>query len=168
MITIESIQEKYALGFNAALGSVAREKKYLAWTDAPPLESTRAFVKENIEKGIPQIVAVDDGRVVGWCDIAPFNRISQKHRGTLGIGLIEGFRRKGIGTKLLRAALKLAKQYGYEKIELEVFKTNVPAIMLYEKIGFTYEGKRKAAVKIVDQYFDCILMALFMKDYSES
>ena len=40
--------------FRAAVDAVARERKYLALLEAPPIEQVRAFVKRNVELGYPQ------------------------------------------------------------------------------------------------------------------
>ena len=159
------IQDSDICGFRYALDQISKEKQYLAWTEAPPLESATAFVRDNIEKGIPQLVALDEGKVIGWCDITPHPRATRSHCGILGMGIIKGYRHKGIGTKLIQAALAAAKSYGYEKVELEVFDSNGAAIGLYEKAGFIYEGKSANAVKIDGRYFACIHMALFLKGH---
>jgi GNAT superfamily N-acetyltransferase len=45
-----------------------------------------------------------------------------KHVGVLGMGLIREFRKKGIGSQLLKRTINHAKVYnGIEKVELEVF-----------------------------------------------
>lgn len=42
-IVILPREEQFAEGFHACLDEVAREKKYVAFQEAPPLEKTRAF-----------------------------------------------------------------------------------------------------------------------------
>jgi len=49
-----------------------------------------------------------------------------------------------------------------ERIELEVFASNAPAIKLYEKVGFVVEGVKQKARKLDDIYDDLIEMALFI------
>ena len=56
-------------GFHRTLDVIARERRYLAFLEAPPLDSTRAFVLDLIRRGCPQYVAVAEGEVVGWCDL---------------------------------------------------------------------------------------------------
>jgi len=48
IVTIEQIKEEHILGYHQAVDMVAREKKYLARIQGPPLESAQAFAKENI------------------------------------------------------------------------------------------------------------------------
>ena len=52
-------------------------------------------------------------------------------------------RRLGIGSALIGALVKKAKQNGVLRITLDVRESNAPAIALYEKFGFAPCGKRK-------------------------
>ena len=165
MITIADIQMKHIRGFHTVLDAVSTEKKYLAWTEAPLLRELKAFVANSIAKGNPQIVALADGKVVGWCDITPHSRPTTKHCGSLGMGLVHDHRHKGIGTKLIHSALQRAKTFGLYRVELEVFEENSTAIHLYKKVGFKEEGRKVCAVKIDDHCIDALVMALLLKDY---
>jgi [ribosomal protein S18]-alanine N-acetyltransferase len=51
-------------------------------------------------------------------------------------------RRKGIGQRLLRSALSLAKRLGARRATLEVRSSNLSARSLYEKEGFVADGFR--------------------------
>ncbi len=166
MITIVDLQPKHIRDFYRVLDSVSREKKYLAWTEAPPLRSVKSFVTNGILAGSSQVVALDDGKVVGWCDITPHPRPTTKHCGSLGMGVIPGYRRKGIGTRLIHSALRKAKAHGLYRVELEVFEKNEAAINLYKNIGFKEEGRKMGAAKIDDNYINAVMMALLLKDYS--
>src|SRR6195952_888954 len=104
-IEIVSIAQDHIDGFHRAVDSVARERRYLAFLEAPPIEATRAFVRDNIKRGHPQFVAVlAKSEVVGWCDVTPMSRPTQAHRGVFGVGLLPQFRGQGIGTILPRSA----------------------------------------------------------------
>ena len=121
--------------FWQALDRVAREKKYLARDEAPPIDSTRAFVGKNIAAGHPHIVALIDNVVVGWCDIMPRNP-EEPAIGVLGMGVVDDQRGKGIGEALIRAALIAAQDKGFDTIRLDVRTDNERAVKLYEKVGF--------------------------------
>jgi hypothetical protein len=69
--TIVPIAEEHIESFRAAVDRVAREHRYLALLEAPPLEAVRKFVQGNIQNGNPQYVALVEGTVVGWCDVIP-------------------------------------------------------------------------------------------------
>lgn len=53
------------------------------------------------------------------------------------------YRRRGVAKELLLQLINIAKDRGVENITLEVRESNVPAIKLYEKIGFKEAGIRK-------------------------
>jgi len=78
-VEIARIAAEHVEGFHRAVDFVARERKYIAFLEAPPLDSTREFVMNNIAKGYPQFVAVAGGEVVGWCDLIPKSRPIYTH-----------------------------------------------------------------------------------------
>ena len=162
-VQIVPITEKYIESFHKCLDSVARERKYLANVKAPSLESTRESVLSNILKNIPQYVAVDGDIVVGWCEIMPNKGEGFTHSGTLNtMGLSRAYRGRGYGKKLMETTIMAAKEYGIERVELLVYRSNVPAIRFYEKTGFVQEGIKKNARKLDGKYDDVFLMVLFI------
>ena len=59
------------------------------------------------------------------------------------IGVREGWRRCGLGSALLRAALSRAAQIHAQTAVLEVRATNLAAQALYRRYGFRIEGRRR-------------------------
>ena len=146
--------------FHRALDIVARERKYLALLEAPPLSQTREFVMDFIQKGGLQFVALAEGEVVGWCDIQRHGFPSRAHRGTLGMGIVPAYRGRGIGLRLIQATLAQARVARFVRVELDVHADNARAIALYEKVGFVREGVARDAVFIDGEYRDAINMAI--------
>jgi ribosomal protein S18 acetylase RimI-like enzyme len=159
-VEIVPIAEGHIDGFHRALDIVARERRYLAFLEAPPLEATRAFVLDNIKRGHPQFVALSAGEVVGWCDVMPMGRPTQAHRGVFGAGLLPQFRGQGIGTKLTRVALAGARAFGLHRVELTVREHNTGAIELYKREGFEIEGVQRDAVLVDGGYENVVCMAV--------
>jgi RimJ/RimL family protein N-acetyltransferase len=158
---IVAIDEEHISGFRAAVDVVARERKYLAFLEAPPLENVTKFVLRNIELAYPQFVVLSAGGVVGWCDVLPNrSRVIYWHCGTLGVGLLPGFRGKGIGRQLMRRTIDAAFAFGLTRIELTVRQGNANAIALYKSLGFEIEGLHRNAVCIDGQYENLHSMAL--------
>ncbi|QQO20736.1 GNAT family N-acetyltransferase [Bradyrhizobium diazoefficiens] len=145
--------------FRAAMDVVARERKYIALLEAPPIEQVRAFVKRNVERGYPQIIAVEAGAVVGWCNVPPSGRTVSAHVGDLFMGLLPDFRGRGLGEKLLREAIQASDAFGFRRIELGVFATNTAAAALYRKVGFVEEGVKRMAILLDGIHHDEIIMA---------
>ncbi len=159
-VEIVPITQDHIDGFHRALDFVAREGRYLAFVEGPPLESTRAFVLDHIQRGHPQFVAVSAGKVVGWCDVTPKERPIYAHGGVLGIGLLPQFRGQGIGTNLIRSTLAATRTIGLHRVELTVRENNTRAIELYKKVGFVVEGLQRDAVQIDGLYENIVCMAL--------
>lgn len=107
------------------------------------------------------ILAEDDGEIVGYLVCIGSERIKIKHNTVLGVTVKEGYRDKGIGSRLLEYAINWAKGTGVVKrIELHVFSTNSRAIHLYKKYGFVLEGEKQKAIKINDEYINELIMVL--------
>jgi ribosomal protein S18 acetylase RimI-like enzyme len=160
---IEYTSLERASGFWHAIDQVARERQYLLFTKAPEIDRTRSFLKEIIEKKWSQFFAIESDQVVGWCDIIPYPYEGCQHVGHMGMGVVATHRRKGIGEQLLSTAIDDAHSKGIERIEMEVFSTNVGAIALYQKLGFVIEGRKTNARKIDGVEHDNIIMALQKK-----
>ncbi|MEA2757480.1 MAG: hypothetical protein QOH65_93 [Methylobacteriaceae bacterium] len=153
------IAAEHIEAFHRMLDIVARERKYLALLEAPPLNDARAFIMNNIAKNNVQLVALAGGELVGWCDVLPKDRPIHAHVGVLGIGLLPPFRGRGLGVALMQDALRQASGRGFVRVELTVRAKNARAIALYEKFGFKREGVCRDAVFVDGHYEDLILMA---------
>ncbi len=161
-IEVREITGLDVVGFHACLDDVAREHAFLALEQAPPLAETRAFVEAAIARGDIRVIAEGGDVVVGWCDITRHRFPSMQHVGQLGMGVRKAFRRQGIGRRLLARALELAADASLEKVELDVFSSNTPAIQLYLSSGFREEGVRRRARKVGDAYEDIIQLGYFL------
>ena len=116
--------------------------------------------------GHPQnfmIVAMLSGELVGGCSVmAVSGHIKTRHRGSLGIS-VEQKAWSGLGTAMIEAALRQAKENGFEQVELGVFEDNPRARHLYEKLGFQEQGRTLRAFRLKDgTYRDEIQMVKFL------
>lgn len=162
MIETVYANEKYFSSFHQAVSIVAKERVYIEMIEAPPLEKVSSFQRDLISKNGPVYYAINKDKVVGWCDVFAEENPRQSHRGGLGMGILPEFRGQGIGSKLLQKVIEHAKTFGLEKIELNVYTSNVSAIGLYKKFGFEQEGLIKKYRKLDGQYFDCLAMGKFL------
>ncbi|PYJ57928.1 MAG: GNAT family N-acetyltransferase [Verrucomicrobia bacterium] len=161
-IRIVPMTEEHIESFRACLDAVAKERRYLALTNAPPPDAVREFMRSAIARRVPQFVALDGQQVIGWCDILPNEKESFAHVGRLGMGVLREYRGQGIGQRLAERAIAQAKGIGLERIELDAYASNEPAIRLYEKLGFVVEGTKKKGRKLDGVYDDVFVMALIM------
>jgi L-phenylalanine/L-methionine N-acetyltransferase len=108
------------------------------------------------------LVALAGGRVVGSLGIARDDHPVTRHVATLGMFVDRGWRGLGIGTALMREALRWARSVGVEKIELTVYPGNEAARALYRRFGFVEEGTLVRHSKKAGGYEDEVLMGLWL------
>jgi ribosomal protein S18 acetylase RimI-like enzyme len=164
MIEIAPIGAEHIESFHRLFDSIAREQRYLAALEAPPLESFRSFVRATISQGHARFAALLDGELVGWCDALPKPLPIHRHVGVLGMGLLLAYRGQGIGRRLLERTLEAARASGLTRVELTVREDNPSAIALYEKLGFAAEGVQRNAFKVDGCYYNLIMMAVLFPD----
>jgi RimJ/RimL family protein N-acetyltransferase len=148
-----------AAAFRACLDAVARERRYLALVEAPPIEQVRGFLAAALARGAVQFLALSDGEVVGWCDVTPRDWEGYRHCGTLGMGVLPAYRGRGLGRELLRRTLEAARERGIERVELEVHASNEAAIGLYLRHGFEREGVKRRGRILDGRAEDILCMA---------
>lgn len=149
-----------AEGYRNAVRAVGQERRYLATIDGYSLNDTTAYLTRLRAENSPALVAVADAGIVGWCDICRRPGVGFAHAGTLGMGVVRQWRGQGIGRQLMEQSLALARDSGFERIELIVYSDNEAAKRLYDSVGFKLEGTKQNARKIDGQYQDELVMAL--------
>lgn len=157
---IVPLAESHFEGLRCALDIVAREKRYLAFIQAPPPEQAYAFYRNILTNDLCQYIALLDGVVVGWCDILPTHGETRAHIGILGMGLVPSARGRGIGQTLMQTTLAKAWAKGLTRIELTVRTDNLSARALYDRMGFTTEGLNQRAFLVDGKFYDTYSMAL--------
>ena len=157
-VKIRPIVEGDTEGFRQAVGVVGRERIYIRLTDAPEAEDALKFVRNNIETGNPQYVAEHDGEIVGWCDILRESYEAEQHSGSLGMGVVPGWRERGIGRQLIEATLRAADAAKFSRVELTVNADNERAIRLYMSQGFIEEGRKRSARFLEGRFRDVLVM----------
>jgi len=91
--------------------------------------------------------AICEGRVVGMIGINRFKAAARRHCGEVGFGVIEAFTHRGIGHRLLYAAIEKARLLGLARLEADCFADNAASIALLHKCGFRDEGSRTGAIR---------------------
>jgi RimJ/RimL family protein N-acetyltransferase len=81
-----------------------------------------------------------------------------------GFAIRKKMQGQGLGKEILSAIKKSAIEKGKKRIELTVDINNMPAIALYEKMGFLIEGvvRKSYRVAATGEYYDEFLMALIL------
>jgi L-amino acid N-acyltransferase YncA len=103
------------------------------------------------------VVAVADGQVVGMLHV----EATRHGFGEVGMCVDRGWRGRGVGSALMRAAISGAREQGLHKLSLEVFAHNAAGIALYRRAGFTEEGRRiRQYRRSSGELWDSVIMGL--------
>ena len=107
-----------------------------------------------------QLVAVHGGEVIGQLGLEQYLRVRQAHVGSFGMGVATVWQGKGIGSKLLTAALDVADNWmNLHRVELTVYADNEAAHHLYRKFGFEVEGRLRDYALRDGVFVDTLSMA---------
>ena len=101
--------------------------------------SEKAFADSLASNNTLYLVAESENRIVGYCGMY----ISFEEGNITNVAVAPLFRRKKIARHMLEEILTRAKEKNVSDVILEVRETNVPAISLYEQLGFKEAGIRK-------------------------
>jgi GNAT superfamily N-acetyltransferase len=96
------------VGHRECLQEVMGERRWLAFVEPFSLADSAAFVARNISAGNPHFVVAHGEDIVGWCDICRQIAPVYAHDATMGMGLRQDYRRRGLGERLLRTSLDAA------------------------------------------------------------
>jgi ribosomal protein S18 acetylase RimI-like enzyme len=111
-----------------------------------------------IERGDTiQIIAEVEGELIGNAEIRRHVG-RQSHVGTMGMSVKSGFRKIGIGARLMEKIIGEGNKQELKIVTLQVNETNFPAITLYKKLGFKETGRIPKAVYWNEKYVDDIIM----------
>ena len=111
---------------------------------------TVGYLAEDGESGF--WVAEYDGTIIGMVGAL---RTAENRAELRRLRVCDPFRRKGIGTMLLREALTFCAHHGYLKVILDVRIEGAPAIAMFEKFGFKHSRTRNVdGRELLDFYLD--------------
>ncbi len=105
------------------------------------------------------LVAEADGAIVG-----ELGATTHGGRAELGMEILDGWRGRGVGSKLMEAAIEWARGRDLDKLALQVWPHNDVAIALYKKFGFEQEGYLRGHYRRRNgDAWDAIQMGLLLK-----
>jgi ribosomal-protein-alanine N-acetyltransferase len=101
-------------------------------------------------------VAEISGMIIGYICVRTILDVTH----IMKIGVLEKFRKRGVGSELLRLALRDIRHAGREikAVTLEVRPSNKEAIRLYKKAGFRETGFRPLYYRDPDE--DALIMTI--------
>jgi hypothetical protein len=152
-----------ARSFLEAYRSVAAERRFI---QTERVDRSRRFYRRRFrrpwDERAAHLLALEGDRVVGSLSIRRDDHPATSHVATFGMFVVASHRGRGLGSALLEEALRWARRFGVERVELTVYPSNEAAIALYRKFGFIEEGRLVRHAKKSYGYEDEILMALWL------
>ena len=129
-------------------------------------EPIRAFRRRfrHRRPGEVHLLAFRGDRLIGHVTIERDRHPVTRHVATLAIAVATEERGRGVGGRLMRAAIDWAQAAGIEKLVLSVYPHNEAAISLYRAFGFVEEGRLARHSRKSYGYEDEILMATWIGD----
>ncbi len=126
-LRIEVLAEEHV----SAVAAIEQQSFSLPWSPA--------MIREEIANPLAVYRAVKDGNsLAGYAGM----QIILDEGYITNVATAPDYRRRGVGDLLMGALLTLARDRKLSFLTLEVRRSNVPAIALYEKHGFTVAGVR--------------------------
>lgn len=111
----------------------------------------------------PMFVGRIEGEVVTLADLGGIDRDRLRHNAEIGISVLRKYWNQGVGKAMMQVLIEHAKATKIiQNIYLKVRSDNQNAIHLYESFGFKVVGTYPRQMKIKNEYFDTLLMALLL------
>ena len=124
---------------------------YARWSKGkhPTVEGIKAYIDERsmflyrANSVIVGAMAVtmyqgEDYHAIDWAQQVPDDRVAVIHI----LAVSPDVQGKGIGSEMIREAIRMAENKGMQAIRLDALASNTLAHRLYERLGFEYRGKQ--------------------------
>ncbi|UCD75246.1 MAG: GNAT family N-acetyltransferase [Phycisphaerales bacterium] len=106
----------------------------------------------------------NDSVYVGCCTV--FEIDAKNRSASVGMFIGKPHWRKGYGSDALRTLLRFCfEEINLNKVMLEVYSFNTPAIRCYEKLGFKTEGVLRQTLYRDGQYHDTVAMGMLRSEW---
>lgn len=104
------------------------------------------------------LVAECAGELIGLCGLSRTPRARLAHRAAVDVSVRRAYWNRGIATQLMTRLLALGEAAGVTVFALEVLEDNLPAIHLYEKLGFHTVGRMERFFRMADGRYRAALV----------
>jgi RimJ/RimL family protein N-acetyltransferase len=170
-VEIRLIRSSDAASYADLLHELDQESTFLMWepgersVDVAELRSRLASV--DLSNRVCIVAACDD-RLVGFLVGIRGAVRRTRHRADLTMAVLDGYRRRSIGTGLLRQLEIWAVENDISRLELTVMAHNHGARTLYERSGFVVEGIKPGAIRVAGEPVDECVMGKPVHPYPAS
>ncbi|MGG8496529.1 N-acetyltransferase family protein [Tenacibaculum sp. TC6] len=105
-----------------------------------------------------RLVAVDNGKVLGWCALAPVSaRFEYRGVAEVSIYIALDSVGKGIGSMLMNAVIESSEENGIWTLYSSLFPENTASVNLHIKKGFRRIGIREKIAQLDGVWRDTVL-----------
>jgi ribosomal protein S18 acetylase RimI-like enzyme len=127
---------------------------------APPPPPGRPFFDGRSDPADVLVAEAGDA-IAGYVAIGPPTPVASNAHVLMvrGLAVDPAWRGRGIGRRLVDAAVAEAERRGARRLTLRVLAPNAAARALYEAAGFVVEGVLREEFLLDDRYVDDVLMA---------
>lgn len=145
--------------------------RYLTWTPHPNLKHTKeylTYIGQRYRTGDFYdwaIVLKEDGHMIGTCGFTAFDFSSDSAE--IGYVLNPVYQGRGLATEAVKEVLR----FGFEtlslhRMEAKFIKENSRSLRLMERVGMTFEGYAREALKIKGEYRTIGRCGILKKDWT--
>ena len=143
-----AVEEIYAEGIATRLATFETRTPTFADFDASHLSEHR-------------LVAVEDGRVVGWAALSPTSgRECYAGVAESSVYVAAFARGRGVGRALMEALIASAVAGGIWTIHAGMFPENAASVALHERLGFRLVGRFERIAQLDGVWRDTVLLEL--------
>jgi len=126
----------------------------------PTVEETTTRIASLAQRGLPYLVAVVDGLVVGFCNASTYRpRPGYRYSVENAVYVTDGFAGRGIGTRLLTELIARCERGPWRQMVAVIGDSgNVASIALHRKLGFRHVGTLQAVGFKLGRFADTVVM----------
>jgi RimJ/RimL family protein N-acetyltransferase len=161
-VTIRPSRSSDAASYYRMWRAVVEEGRWVRTEQVGSVKDYRRSMADSWSDERARFVALAWGQVVGLITIERMTHPVNRHVATLGMAIEASWRGQGLGSALMAAAMRWARQARIEKVTLEVYPDNEAAMALYRKFGFQEEGRLVGQSKKSFGYLDEVIMSRWL------
>jgi putative acetyltransferase len=145
------------------INSLVEEKAFVGMQTKQTLANEKKWLSESLKKmrdgrGVTIVVEIN-GRFMGSAGVSRKPLDANSHVCTIGVGLHQDSRGRGIGTELMKTLVQQGRDVlGCKVAEISVYEPNSVAKRVYEKSGFKVTGSIPKGCHYHGKYYDEIIM----------
>ena len=127
------------------------------------IEIQLEWFRKKKEEGMPVIVGVSDGKVIGFATYGIFRpKIAYRFSIEHSIYLAPEVRGMGAGKQLMNTLIDMARQKGFHTMIAGVDAANQTSYQFHKKLGFIEVARFREVGYKFDMWLDLVFMQLFL------